>query len=296
MSSLSSSVLLLGLMSITSLMAASADNFHRDVEIFFGKNLAKILDGGNMIKLSLDNCSGSGFRSKSKYLFGKFEMHIKLVRGNSAGTVTTFYISSHGRRHDEIDFEFLGNLTGQPYLLHTNIFAKGQGGREQQFYLWFDPTTSFHKYTVVWNSQRIILMVDDTPIRLFNNNEAIGVPFPNSQAMRVYSTIWNADAWATEGGRVKTNWTEAPFTASFRRFYANACIDSSGSSSHGTSESTNSLSTSTTQAWQTEELDNEARKKLRWVQNRFMVYDYCTDIKRFSQGLPPECKRPRFLQ
>lgn len=141
-------------------------------------------------------------------------------------------------------------------------------------------------------------MVDDIPIRLFNNNEAIGVPFPNSQAMTVYSTIWNADEWATEGGRVKTNWTEAPFTASYRRFYANACIDSSGSSSCGASKSTNSLtsSRSTTQAWQTEELDNEARKKLRWVQNHFMVYDYCTDLKRFSQGLPPECKRPRFLQ
>ncbi|KAI8551123.1 hypothetical protein RHMOL_Rhmol06G0160800 [Rhododendron molle] len=277
MSSLSASVLLLGLMSMTSLMAASAyNNFNQDVEIFFGKSLAKILDGGNMIKLSLDNCSGSGFRSKSKYLFGKFEMHIKLVPGNSAGTVTTFYLSSHERRHDEIDFEFLGNLTGQPYLLHTNIFAKGQGGREQQFYL--------------------CVMVDDIPIRLFNNNEAIGVPFPNSQAMTVYSTIWNADEWATEGGRVKTNWTEAPFTASYRRFYANACIDSSGSSSYGASKSTNSLTSSTTQAWQTEDLDIEALEKLRWVQNHFMVYDYCTDLKRFSQGLPPECKRPRFLQ
>ncbi|GMN19512.1 hypothetical protein TIFTF001_048646 [Ficus carica] len=26
-----------------------------------------------------------------------------------------------------------------------------------------------------------------------------------------------------------------------------------------------------------------------------MVYNYCTDFKRFPQGLPPECKHSRFL-
>uniref|UniRef100_A0A803LUK3 GH16 domain-containing protein n=1 Tax=Chenopodium quinoa TaxID=63459 RepID=A0A803LUK3_CHEQI len=69
------------------------------------------------------------------------------------------------------------------------------------------------------------------PSENLRNMESIGVPFPKSQAMRIYSSLWDAEDWATQGGRIKTDWTKAPFTASYRNFYANACVWSNGRSS-----------------------------------------------------------------
>ncbi|RXH90333.1 hypothetical protein DVH24_032690 [Malus domestica] len=271
-------------------MTASAGNFFQDFDITFGDGRAKILNGGQLLTLNLDKASGSGFKSKNEYLFGRIDMQIKLVSGNSAGTVTAYYLSSEGPTHDEIDFEFLGNSTGEPYTLHTNVFSQGKGNREQQFHLWFDPTKTFHTYSIVWNSQRIIFLVDNIPIRVFNNLESAGVPFPKNQPMRIYSSLWNADDWATRGGLVKTDWTQAPFTASYRNFKANACTASSPSSCASTT-STNSLTEQS--AWKTQGLDAAGRNRLRWVQQKFMVYNYCSDLKRFPQGLPTECKRSR---
>ncbi|MCL7036500.1 hypothetical protein MKW94_003307 [Papaver nudicaule] len=245
-----------------------------------------MLNNGELLTLSLDKPSGSGFQSKNEYLFGKIDMQIKLVRGNSAGTVTAYYLSSQGPTHDEIDFEFLGNLSGDPYTLHTNVFSQGKGNKEQQFHLWFDPTADFHKYSILWNPQRIVFSVDDTPIREFKNSESIGVQFPKNQPMRIYSSLWNADDWATRGGLIKTDWANAPFTASYQNFNADACVASSGDSS---CTSGSPKSSSNKNEWFTQELDSTNQGKMKWVQQNYMIYDYCKDTKRFPEGMPVEC-------
>ena len=65
-------------------------------------------------------------------------------------------LSSQNAEHDEIDFEFLGNRTGQPYILQTNVFTGGKGDREQRIFLWFDPTKAYHRYSVLWNMYQIV--------------------------------------------------------------------------------------------------------------------------------------------
>lgn len=124
--------------------------------------------------------------------------------------------------------------------------------------------------------------VDGTPIREFKNMESKGVAFPKEQPMRIYSSLWNADDWATRGGIVKTDWSQAPFTASYRNFNANACVHSGASSCTSNSASSN--------AWFNQQLDSTSQDRLSWVQKNYMIYNYCTDTNRFPQGLPPECQ------
>ncbi|XP_038889745.1 probable xyloglucan endotransglucosylase/hydrolase protein 23 [Benincasa hispida] len=266
------------------LVLASAGDLNQELEITWGGDQAKLLNGGKVLTLSLDKSSGSGFQSRNQYLFGKIDMQIKLVPGNSAGTVTAYYLRSEDSKWDELDFEFLGNLSGEPYIVHTNIFTQGKGDREQQFYLWFDPTADFHTYSFLWNPQTIIFYVDGTPIREFKNKESKGIPFPKRQPMRLQSSLWNADDWATRGGRVKTDWTQAPFTAAYRNFDADqACIwSASGSSSCGGGSSKDD-------SWLSQQLDSAGSQRLKWVQRNYMVYNYCSDSKRFPHGLPLEC-------
>ncbi|KAE8777959.1 xyloglucan endotransglycosylase (XET) [Hordeum vulgare] len=274
--------------------ALAAASFDKEFDVTWGDGRGKILNNGQLLMLGLDKVSGSGFQSKREYLFGKIDMQLKLVPGNSAGTVTAYYLSSQGPTHDEIDFEFLGNVTGEPYTLHTNVFTQGQGQREQQFRLWFDPTNDFHTYSILWNPKHIIFLVDDMPIRDFRNMEGKGIAFPKNQPMRLYSSLWNADDWATQGGRVKTDWSHAPFSASYRGFKADACVVTVGGrprcgASIGTDAAPGTGGAAAVGDWYNQELDLTRQQRMRWVQSNYMIYNYCTDPKRVAKGVPAEC-------
>ncbi|KAJ4954158.1 hypothetical protein NE237_030990 [Protea cynaroides] len=261
-------------------------SFPKSVHNTWGSQEMEIQSNGDDLQLTLDQFSGSGFKSKRQFLFGSFEMLIKLVPGNSAGTVTTYYLASTGSKHDEIDFEFLGNVAGQPYTIHTNVFTQGVGNREEQFHPWFDPTASFHNYTIRWNPSEIVWSIDGIPIRVFRNYESQGIPFPNQQGMRAYSSIWNGESWATDGGLVKIDWNSAPFKASFRRFRPRAC-KWSGPVSIGQCSSRSPAYWWSSPAYSS--LSYSQIGQMMWVQNNYRTYNYCTDFKRFNGIMPHEC-------
>lgn len=195
-------------------------------------------------------------------------------------------MSSEGPNHNELDFEFLGNVSGEPYLVQTNIYINGTGNREQRHGLWFDPTTGFHTYALLWNRHHIRFLVDNVPIRVFANRESDGILYPKDQAMGVYASVWNADDWATQGGRVKTDWSHAPFVTEFKGFGIDACE----METEGTAAS-DKCSVEGVFWWDGPKmtgLSPHQRRQLRWVRKRHLVYDYCKDVGRFG-SVPAEC-------
>ncbi|XP_047073397.1 xyloglucan endotransglucosylase/hydrolase 2-like [Lolium rigidum] len=241
-----------------------------ELETMWGSS--RVVD--DSIALSLHRGMTSAFRSKKTYLFGRIDIDIKLVPGNSAGTVTTFYTMTEGswNFHNEIDIEFLGNSSGDPYTMHTNLYARGKGSREKGYRLPFDPTQDFHTYSIIWSQQSIQILADNKLLRHIKNKESTGgAPYPNFQPMRVYCTIWDADDWATQGGRVKTDWSLAPFTAYFRNFKATSCSPNQGSKMCG------------------QELDDAQKQQVQEVDANSKIYDYCADPKR-RIGSTEECK------
>ncbi|KAK9102770.1 hypothetical protein Sjap_020024 [Stephania japonica] len=265
--------------------------FSNSMHFNWGVQHSSVVGDGDELHLVLDQMSGSGVQSKKRFMFGSIEMLIKLVPGNSAGTVTAYYLSSSGIKHDEIDFEFLGNVSGQPYIIHTNIYAQGNGRKEQQFYPWFDPTADFHNYTIHWNPREIVWFVDGLPIRVYRNYENMGVPFPNQQGMWVYSSLWNADNWATRGGLEKINWSGAPFVAQFQRFRARACKwNGPVSISQCALDSPGNWWSSPTYS----KLSYTKQGQMKWVRDNYMIYDYCKDTKRFNGQMPPECFQQQY--
>ncbi|KAK3123060.1 hypothetical protein QOZ80_8AG0623250 [Eleusine coracana subsp. coracana] len=240
------------------------------------------VSGMQVASLVLDQNSGGGFNSKQKYLYGQFSIQMKLIPGNSAGTVTSFYLSSgEGPGHDEIDMEFMGNSSGAPVVLNTNVWANGDGKKEHQFYLWFDPSTDYHTYTIIWNDKNIIFKVDDLFIRSFKRYADL--PYPGNQSMSVHATLWDGSYWATQQGKVPIDWSNAPFVVSYKGYNADACTPNG--------EGRPLSCPAGTDRWMKRQLNDAEWGTVAWAKQNFMHYNYCEDGWRFPQGSPAECSR-----
>ncbi|CAN8251498.1 unnamed protein product [Cochlearia groenlandica] len=215
-------------------ISARPATFNEDFKVAWSESHIRKIDGGKSIQLVLDQSTGCGFASKRKYLFGRVSMKIKLIPGDSAGTVTAFYMNSDTDTvRDELDFEFLGNR-------------------------------------------------NDVPIREYKNNEAKKIAYPTTQPMGVYSTLWEADDWATRGGLEKIDWSKAPFNAYYKDFDIEGCPVPGPT-----------LCPSNTHNWWEgyayQSLNDVEARRYRWVRLNHMVYDYCTDRSRYP--VPPiECR------
>ncbi|EFJ36681.1 hypothetical protein SELMODRAFT_403283 [Selaginella moellendorffii] len=273
--------LVAALLCVIHLVTAANPRWNQHFKVIWGKHHVRETNNGQSMQMVLDKSSGSAFQSYERYKFGYLSVRMKLVPNNSAGVVTTLYLSSTSSNHDELDFEFLGNKSGQPYILHTNIFVNGVGSRETRYSLWFDPAKDFHTYAFLWNRHQIVFFVDSIPVRVLRNTPTTIYP---SQPMYVYGSIWNGDNWATRGGLDKIDWNSAPFLAEIGSYNLDSCP---------WSDPFPLCITTTWEKWWDQPgswtLSPSQRSSYLWVQKNFLIYDYCTDAKRYPVP-PKECK------
>ncbi|KAL5974051.1 Catalyzes xyloglucan endohydrolysis (XEH) and or endotransglycosylation (XET) [Asimina triloba] len=109
--------------------------FLQDFRVTWADSHIKQMENGTEIQLLLDQSSGA----------------------KPPPAIENFYLNSDTNEvRDELDFEFLGNRSGQPYTIQTNVYSHGKGDREQRVNLWFDPSAAYHTYSIFWNRQHIV--------------------------------------------------------------------------------------------------------------------------------------------
>lgn len=105
-----------------------------------------------------------------------------------------------------------------------------------------------------------------------------------SKPMQVMASLWNGEAWATDGGNSKINWAFAPFKAQFQGFSDHGCRVNGQSSNV-------KVCGSSRYWWNTRNyssLSAHEQKALQNVRAKYMSYDYCSDRPRHPVP-PTEC-------
>ena len=251
------------------LQTNAANNFSTYYYSLWGKEQTVI--SPDEVTIQLDNKSGAGFRSKFQYGSGLFHIRMKIPDKKTEGVITSFYLTSAPDfkplgNHMEVDFEFIGTNG----TLQTNVYLNEPiSHREQSFKLWFDPSKDFHTYEILWNSHQLVWVVDKIPIRVFRNNAAKGIAFPNVP-MQIEASIWNAD-WA---GPV--DWSKVPFIAHYTDF------DFYGCQAHNGLCDSSKFFWNRPQYW---ELNPHDKNLMTIYRKKYMSYNYCSK----PSTAKPEC-------
>ncbi|KMZ69619.1 xyloglucan endotransglycosylase, family GH16 [Zostera marina] len=275
-------------------MRPSVLTFDEGYTRVFGDSNLMLLRDGKTVHLSLDERTGAGFASQDLYLHGLFSASIKLPADYAAGVVVAFYMSNGDmfeNTHDEIDFEFLGNIRGKEWRIQTNVYGNGSTGigREERYSMWFDPTEDFHNYAILWTKNRIVFSIDDIPIREVTRKRGMEESFPE-KPMSLYATIWDGSGWATNGGRYRINYKLAPYVAEFANLVLHGCVvdptDHSSTCHDDKDGESRSFADFT--------LSTGKRSAMEKFRKGYTTYTYCYARQRYRTALS-ECRSDRAM-
>ncbi|KAK1412659.1 hypothetical protein QVD17_34085 [Tagetes erecta] len=93
--------------------------------------------------------------------------------------------------------------------------------------------------------------------------------------MQLLVSLWDGSDWATDGGKTKANWTQAPFQAHFQDFNIDGCS--------ATPKIPHKDCYNAKYWWNGKnywQLDQRQMKAYEDVKKKYMNYDYCTDKNR----------------
>lgn len=109
--------------------------------------------------------------------------------------------------------------------------------------------------------------------------------------MSLYTTIWDASAWATNGGKYPVNYKYAPFVATMGELEIVGCSMQKTNSSTAASMCSKNATVSSLDPVNGEEyakLSKQQMVGLNWVRSKHMYYSYCKDTARYKE-MPAEC-------
>ncbi len=113
---------------------------------------------------------GAEVFSKDKVLYGKFIMHMKMIK--ASGMLSTFFTIRQGTdQYDgywaELDIEVLGKNNAE--IMSTNIITDGAGGNlvhnTKEIHLEYSLADDYHTYILEWTPDYVAWFIDDVEYR-----------------------------------------------------------------------------------------------------------------------------------
>jgi beta-glucanase (GH16 family) len=119
-------------------------------------------NGDLVLKSDVDRHLGAEYKTKGKFLYGKYRASMRLDQ--TPGTYMTFFLyTPDPGNHNEIDIELIktGNTTTARLTTWVNMVKN-----ERNFRLSFDPSRDYHLYGFDWHKDRVDFFIDDmkTPV------------------------------------------------------------------------------------------------------------------------------------
>lgn len=137
--------------------------------------------------------TGSEIQSDDFYGYGSYEVTMQAAAGS--GAVSSFFLFTGeffgADKHNEIDFEFLGNDTTKVNINYYYGNEKLGDNGSVQVDLGFDAAAGLHDYRIDWQPDAIRWFVDDVLIYEVRE-ETAPLPIPDED-MKVYMNLWTGD-------------------------------------------------------------------------------------------------------